>query len=555
MALMNTSIAYGTISPRTTQSEFISFTGITQNADGTATLTGVTRGLNKTYPYTEDSDFKLPHAGATQFILSDMPQVFDKYVSVENTQTISGAKTFSVQNAQTSAGNPVTDNEYARKAYVDAVATGGVSNNRTIVAGTAGETVAVDQLIYLKVSDGRWWLADADTASTVDNVILGIAQGAGTAGNPITSGVLTNGLHTFTSLTLTANTQYYASNTAGGFSSTPGTTEVSLGESQTTTTFLFYPRFDQQLTENQQDALAGTSGTPSATNKFVTNDDTATAATADKVARRLATGDITVPTTPTNATDAASKAYVDSKIPVPFFQQIGNANLTSQHQTITSADGSILIVASYVSAGVVTFFRYARDAVTNTYYYTGDSYGLSTTGNTASTDTMGMAIIGTDLYVCYRTATPDTYVQRLSTSNLAGGVTAITISGTKPDTGASNHIMYSNGTGLVIYSTGTTWYRYTISGTTITNAETLSGPNGYTAAWSDGVKAYIWNGTTLGRYALALGAAEATATVSFQQAGATASLNKGIGFASTDAVYLAPSTAGMYITLYPVDRP
>ena len=36
------------------------------------------------------------------------------------------------------------------------------------------------------------------------------------------------------------------------------------------------------------DALAGTSGTPSTSNKYVTNDDTATAATADKVARRLA---------------------------------------------------------------------------------------------------------------------------------------------------------------------------------------------------------------------------------------------------------------------------
>lgn len=34
------------------------------------------------------------------------------------------------------------------------------------------------------------------------------------------------------------------------------------------------------------DALAGTSGTPSTSNKYVTNDDTATAATASKVARR-----------------------------------------------------------------------------------------------------------------------------------------------------------------------------------------------------------------------------------------------------------------------------
>lgn len=64
-----------------------------------------------------------------------------------------------------------------------------------------------------------------------------------------------------------------------------------------------------ELTADQLAAIAGTSGTPSATNKFVTNDDTATAATADKVARRLASGDITVPATPTNATDAASKEY------------------------------------------------------------------------------------------------------------------------------------------------------------------------------------------------------------------------------------------------------
>ena len=65
-------------------------------------------------------------------------------------------------------------------------------------------------------------------------------------------------------------------------------------------------------TQDENDALVGTSGTPSTSNKFVTNDDTATAATADKVARRKSTGDVTVPTTPTATTDATSKAYVDS---------------------------------------------------------------------------------------------------------------------------------------------------------------------------------------------------------------------------------------------------
>lgn len=67
-------------------------------------------------------------------------------------------------------------------------------------------------------------------------------------------------------------------------------------------------------TQGENDALVGTSGTPSSTNKYVTNDDTATAATADKVARRLAGGNITVVTESqaNNSTNAASTAYVDT---------------------------------------------------------------------------------------------------------------------------------------------------------------------------------------------------------------------------------------------------
>ena len=48
MSYINTVIAYGTIDPQTSRSEFISFTGITQNSDGSAQLTGVTRGLTRT---------------------------------------------------------------------------------------------------------------------------------------------------------------------------------------------------------------------------------------------------------------------------------------------------------------------------------------------------------------------------------------------------------------------------------------------------------------------------------------------------------------------------
>lgn len=94
MAYFNSSVMFGTIAPRTTSSEFISFTGITQNADGTATLTGVTRGLQKAYPYTTSATFKLPHSGQSVFILSDAPQVFDKYASLDNDETFNGLITF-----------------------------------------------------------------------------------------------------------------------------------------------------------------------------------------------------------------------------------------------------------------------------------------------------------------------------------------------------------------------------------------------------------------------------------------------------------------------------
>lgn len=63
-------------------------------------------------------------------------------------------------------------------------------------------------------------------------------------------------------------------------------------------------------------ALVGTSGTPGSGNKYVTDADTATAATASKVARRLAGGNITVVTESANnnTTNAASTAYVDAGV-------------------------------------------------------------------------------------------------------------------------------------------------------------------------------------------------------------------------------------------------
>lgn len=134
MTLLNTNIVYGTIAPRTSQSEFISFTGITQNADGTATLTGVTRGLQKYYPYTTNAAYQLPHAGQSTFIMSDVPQVFEEFSPLENNNTWTGINTFNVSPIVPTPLSSQTT--YAASvAYVNSVAFAGAPNGSLTVKG------------------------------------------------------------------------------------------------------------------------------------------------------------------------------------------------------------------------------------------------------------------------------------------------------------------------------------------------------------------------------------------------------------------------------------
>jgi len=150
MVLIGSDIVYATIAPKTTSSEFISFTGITQNASGTATLTGVTRGLAKKTPFTTDSAYKLAHSGQTQFIISDAPQVFNEYVTLDNDETIVGLKTFpggGTTNAPVSGTSytaPTNNLEYSSKKYADDLAIAGSPDASTTVKGIVEEATQVE---------------------------------------------------------------------------------------------------------------------------------------------------------------------------------------------------------------------------------------------------------------------------------------------------------------------------------------------------------------------------------------------------------------------------
>jgi hypothetical protein len=134
---------YGTLEPGTSKEEIISFTGVTQNGDGTATLTGVTRGLGFTTPYTAVASNRQSHAGNTVFVLSNNPQMYDDMSSNVNDETITGKFTFpgggdaDAPVSGTVYAEPTDDLEYASKKYIDDIAIAGSPKATEAVYGIA----------------------------------------------------------------------------------------------------------------------------------------------------------------------------------------------------------------------------------------------------------------------------------------------------------------------------------------------------------------------------------------------------------------------------------
>lgn len=235
MTYLNSAIGYGTLDPQSpTRSEFVSFTGITQNSDGTATLTGVTRGLSRSFPYTASTTLAVPHPAQSIFILSDSPQLFTEYAVKQNDETVTGSWSFPYPTASTSP---------ATRGFVLATLAGTstLSFDKTVVAGTAGETLSAGQFVYLNPLDARWYKIATTSASSTPISINGIAQGAGVAAGNISGGVLIKGLDT-NQTGLSAGVTYFSSTTVAGAIGRATTTHL-VGKARTTTSIYFDPYF------------------------------------------------------------------------------------------------------------------------------------------------------------------------------------------------------------------------------------------------------------------------------------------------------------------------
>ena len=143
-------IGYGTLEPRGTNKEFVSFTGVTQNADGSATLTGVTRGLNFVSPYTASTTLRKAHPGGSTFVISNPPQLYNTQVSKFNDSFVSSTVTYSSSAIprlhSTGTYGAGTELYLATKNYVDNVATSGaadasVTQKGLVEIATVGEVI------------------------------------------------------------------------------------------------------------------------------------------------------------------------------------------------------------------------------------------------------------------------------------------------------------------------------------------------------------------------------------------------------------------------------
>jgi len=135
-------VGYGTLEPGTSREEQVQFTGVTQNADGTASLTTVTRGLTFSgADCTTSSTLGKAHAGGTIFIISNTACFYSNFPSKSETSTITALWRFPSSTARmarvdaTSSLTGASATILVWKEYVDTVASSGAADADTTTKG------------------------------------------------------------------------------------------------------------------------------------------------------------------------------------------------------------------------------------------------------------------------------------------------------------------------------------------------------------------------------------------------------------------------------------
>lgn len=128
------SIGYGVLEPQSSKIEDITFTGVTQNANGTAILTGVSRGISFYSPYHASTTLAYSHSGGATFIISNTAGFYgQQFMFTNNPNYVTAYNQFTdppvFVNAATST------HQAADVAYVNSVVAAGCANASETVNG------------------------------------------------------------------------------------------------------------------------------------------------------------------------------------------------------------------------------------------------------------------------------------------------------------------------------------------------------------------------------------------------------------------------------------
>lgn len=238
MTYLNASVGYGTVSPQSSISEFISFSGITQNTDGSAILTGVVRGLSRSPAGTASNctvastTLAQGHAGQSIFILSNSPCFQQEYAVKQNNENISGIWNF--QSLPTTTLTCSSPTQFCPKFYIDAGLNAGAATstftNIGIVwlaslaqqaAGTASSSSGAPLVLTSKYASSTWNPSGANVVPVTNGSNVLDANFIAT-----TSAYNWTGLHSFAATTTIATTTV---------ASTTVTNGLNVGANATTT--------------------------------------------------------------------------------------------------------------------------------------------------------------------------------------------------------------------------------------------------------------------------------------------------------------------------------
>jgi hypothetical protein len=122
---------FATIEPNNSvKEEAITFTGVTQNANGTATLTGV-KSQETVYPYTETSGLAKSHAGSVKLVITNTAGMYNTLSVWANDGTITGDWTFASTSIPVYDAHPTftVGTQLIDKTYADGLVAAGVATS------------------------------------------------------------------------------------------------------------------------------------------------------------------------------------------------------------------------------------------------------------------------------------------------------------------------------------------------------------------------------------------------------------------------------------------